>query len=273
MVSYRGKDKTYWDKNIADVLERARQDLYALCSRYAEELKRDALHKILAQYELPALEKQPLQAYKKPLHPKPRKPRSTPRRLEQTVVAPVPSPFHELSDVVEQALDPVEPSESVITYSLPVPDTSIDEGDTSTRNGHDASLDLIPTGLMNSLGQSIAPVERDASPDDGIHDDEDDDTPTERYLDSIGYQPGARAEYRPSSSKIATRRLHDDSVRVYDLLLGARTADKATLYFKDGRMVHGALVFNPFKGTGRLINIDQEFSVDFEVDQLRDVKF
>ena len=63
-----------------------------------------------------------------------------------------------------------------------------------------------------------------------------------------------------------------DSQRIYDLLLGARTADKATLYFKDGRVLQGALIFNQFKGTGRLINIEQEISVDFAVDDLRDLK-
>lgn len=63
-----------------------------------------------------------------------------------------------------------------------------------------------------------------------------------------------------------------DSQRIYDLLLGARTADKATLYFKDGRVLAGALIFNQFKGTGRLINIEQEISVDFAVDDLRDLK-
>ncbi len=60
--------------------------------------------------------------------------------------------------------------------------------------------------------------------------------------------------------------------RIYDILLNARTADKVTMHFKDGRVVHGALIFNPFKGTGRLINIDQELSVDFCVDDLRDIK-
>ena len=60
--------------------------------------------------------------------------------------------------------------------------------------------------------------------------------------------------------------------KIYDLLLGARTADKVTMHFKDGRAVHGALIFNPFKGTGRIINIDQELSVDFAVDDIRDLK-
>ena len=60
--------------------------------------------------------------------------------------------------------------------------------------------------------------------------------------------------------------------KIYDLLLNARTADKVTMHFKDGRVVHGALISNPFKGTGRLINIDQELSVDFSVDDIRDLK-
>lgn len=60
--------------------------------------------------------------------------------------------------------------------------------------------------------------------------------------------------------------------KIYDLLLNARTADKVTMHFKDGRVVHGALIFNPFKGTGRLINIDQELSVDFSVEDIRDLK-
>jgi len=61
--------------------------------------------------------------------------------------------------------------------------------------------------------------------------------------------------------------------RIYDMLLGTRTADKVTVHFKDGRVVQGALIFNPFKGTGRLINIDAEVSVDFAVDDIRDLKF
>ena len=64
-----------------------------------------------------------------------------------------------------------------------------------------------------------------------------------------------------------------DPEKIYDLLLGARTADNVTLNFKDGRIMQGALVFNQFKGTGRLINVDDEGSVDFSVDDIRDLKF
>ena len=64
-----------------------------------------------------------------------------------------------------------------------------------------------------------------------------------------------------------------DPERIYDLLLSARTAEVCTLHFKDGRVLRGSLVFNQFKGTGRLINVDEELSVDFAVDELRDLKF
>ncbi len=60
---------------------------------------------------------------------------------------------------------------------------------------------------------------------------------------------------------------------IYDMLMSARTADKVTLHFRDGRIVQGALIFNHFKGTGRVINIDQEVSIDFALDEIRDLKF
>jgi hypothetical protein len=64
-----------------------------------------------------------------------------------------------------------------------------------------------------------------------------------------------------------------DPERIYDLLLSARTAEVCTVHFKDGRIMRGALVFNQFKGTGRLINVDEEISLDFSVDDIRDLKF
>ena len=60
--------------------------------------------------------------------------------------------------------------------------------------------------------------------------------------------------------------------KIYDTLLAARTADKIQMHFKDGRVVQGALIFNPFKGTGRVINIEQELSVDFALDEIRDLR-
>ncbi|MBL8738219.1 MAG: hypothetical protein JNL12_17450 [Planctomycetes bacterium] len=54
--------------------------------------------------------------------------------------------------------------------------------------------------------------------------------------------------------------------------MNARQADWVELSLDDGRSLSGAIIFNEFKGTGRLINVDQEFSFDFNVDQVLDVK-
>lgn len=59
---------------------------------------------------------------------------------------------------------------------------------------------------------------------------------------------------------------------VYDLLMNARQAEWVELFLEDGRSLAGAIIFNEFKGTGRLINVDDEFSFDFSVDQVVDVK-
>lgn len=60
--------------------------------------------------------------------------------------------------------------------------------------------------------------------------------------------------------------------RIYDLLMNARQADWVTLSLQDGSSLSGAIIFNEFKGTGRLINVDEEISFDFNVDQIVDVK-
>ncbi|MBK8100344.1 MAG: hypothetical protein IPK26_24875 [Planctomycetes bacterium] len=59
---------------------------------------------------------------------------------------------------------------------------------------------------------------------------------------------------------------------VYDLLMNARQSDWVELSLEDGRSLSGAIIFNEFKGTGRLINVEQEISFDFNVDQVLDVK-
>ena len=60
--------------------------------------------------------------------------------------------------------------------------------------------------------------------------------------------------------------------QVYDLLMNARQADWVELSLEDGRNMTGAIIFNEFKGTGRLINVEEEVSFDFNVDQVIDVK-
>jgi len=60
--------------------------------------------------------------------------------------------------------------------------------------------------------------------------------------------------------------------QIYDLLMNARQADSVELHFHSGKSMTGAIIFNEFKGTGRLINIDEEVSFDFRVEDLQDVK-
>lgn len=64
-----------------------------------------------------------------------------------------------------------------------------------------------------------------------------------------------------------------DKDEVFDLLMNARQADWVHLELKDDRQLSGAIIFNEFKGTGRLINIDEEISVDFRASDVRAVKF
>lgn len=60
--------------------------------------------------------------------------------------------------------------------------------------------------------------------------------------------------------------------KIYDALQGARTADKVTVHFKDGRAATGALIFNPFKGSGRVIDVDREMSIDFAIESIRELR-
>ncbi len=60
--------------------------------------------------------------------------------------------------------------------------------------------------------------------------------------------------------------------KIYDLLMNARQAKWVELDLEDGRTLSGAIIFNEFKGTGRLINVAEEVSLDFTVDQILDVR-
>ncbi|MEZ5987595.1 MAG: hypothetical protein R3F30_00415 [Planctomycetota bacterium] len=60
---------------------------------------------------------------------------------------------------------------------------------------------------------------------------------------------------------------------MYDLLMNARQASWVELEWVDGKKLEGAIIFNEFKGTGRLINIDDEISVDFRAEDISSVKF
>lgn len=52
----------------------------------------------------------------------------------------------------------------------------------------------------------------------------------------------------------------------------AARADKVSLVFKDGSMVEGAILFNEIKKCGKIINIEDEISLDFEIKDVTKVK-
>lgn len=60
--------------------------------------------------------------------------------------------------------------------------------------------------------------------------------------------------------------------QMYDLLMNARQAAWVELTLESGQALEGAIIFNEFKGTGRLINVDKEISYDFRVEQVANVR-
>ncbi len=60
--------------------------------------------------------------------------------------------------------------------------------------------------------------------------------------------------------------------QMYDLLMNARQAAWVELTLESGQALEGAIIFNEFKGTGRLINVDKEISYDFRVEQVKNVR-
>ncbi|MEZ6003363.1 MAG: hypothetical protein R3F17_06665 [Planctomycetota bacterium] len=61
--------------------------------------------------------------------------------------------------------------------------------------------------------------------------------------------------------------------KVYDALNSAKTADRVTLTLHSGAAVTGSLVFNPLKGSVRIIDIDEELSEDFLISEIAELKF
>lgn len=74
------------------------------------------------------------------------------------------------------------------------------------------------------------------------------------------------------NSTVVERNRPRSREEIYDLLMNARQAPWVELHLSDERAVQGAIIFNEFKGTGRLINVQEEISFDFNVDQVVDVK-
>ncbi len=56
------------------------------------------------------------------------------------------------------------------------------------------------------------------------------------------------------------------------LLKKAARADIVSLDFKNGRTIEGAILFNEVKKSGKIINIVEEVSVDFDIEEINQVR-
>ncbi|HEX9793713.1 MAG TPA: hypothetical protein VGC54_06980 [Planctomycetota bacterium] len=66
---------------------------------------------------------------------------------------------------------------------------------------------------------------------------------------------------------------HDRIQKIVLRLREARTQPEVRLSFKDGREVEGAITFVERLGTGRLINVDNEFSLEFSIHDIDRVQY
>ena len=59
---------------------------------------------------------------------------------------------------------------------------------------------------------------------------------------------------------------------VLEQMIAACDAERVAVHFIDGRLLDGALLFNPIKRSGKLINVEQEFSLDFVPLEVREIR-
>lgn len=59
---------------------------------------------------------------------------------------------------------------------------------------------------------------------------------------------------------------------VLEQLITGCEAERVAVHFVDGRLLEGALLFNPIKRSGKLINVELEFSVDFEPLEVKEIR-
>jgi hypothetical protein len=52
----------------------------------------------------------------------------------------------------------------------------------------------------------------------------------------------------------------------------AARSDIVSLTFKNGKTIEGAILFNEIKKSGKIINIEEEISVDFEMEEISRVR-
>ncbi|HKE00009.1 MAG TPA: hypothetical protein VKE69_03285 [Planctomycetota bacterium] len=101
------------------------------------------------------------------------------------------------------------------------------------------------------------------------------DQPTDFRIDDLAKRASAPSlEPSRGGASALRRKLRSLSPeKAQEALAASRTAEHVLVYLRDGRVIDGAVLFNEFKRTGRVINIFSETSVDFRLDEVRDVRF
>ena len=69
-----------------------------------------------------------------------------------------------------------------------------------------------------------------------------------------------------------TKRRRRRSPTVLEQLIAGCHAERVAVRFMDGSVREGALLYNAIKHSGKLINVVQEFSIDFETSDVRSIK-
>lgn len=59
---------------------------------------------------------------------------------------------------------------------------------------------------------------------------------------------------------------------ILEQLVAGCDAERVAVQFIDGRTLEGALLYNPIKRSGKLINVDEEFSLDFDPIEVKEIK-
>lgn len=75
-----------------------------------------------------------------------------------------------------------------------------------------------------------------------------------------------------TSTSVARRRKRRRAPSVLEQLISGCDAERVAVHFLDGTVREGALLYNAIKQSGKLINIDDEFSLDFEPANVKSIK-
>ncbi len=75
-----------------------------------------------------------------------------------------------------------------------------------------------------------------------------------------------------TTAKETKRRRRKRTPTVLEQLVSGCEAERVSVHFVDGVIREGALLYNAIKQSGKLINIDEEFSVDFEPREVREIR-